>query len=201
MIARIAIPGRPAFQLRKGEEGISAFAMEAVDPPLTELEILSVFRADSIVIYRIESQIEEHGLSLAMVPGSDTLPERLREAHCEIRAGSDQDRSAFKKHCKHWRDDMQAELLAAPDALETVEDAIRSFPVNREVSHCGIVFTTSPFAVYGTCPTCQKRIKLRSFSGAPEIEDVFDAVFEWMHQPVAEEYVRMRLAEIAADGD
>ena len=71
--------------------------MDAVDPPLTESELLSAFRADSVLIYRIESEIEEHGLSLVMVPGSDSLPERLRDAHREIRAGADQNRLAYKK--------------------------------------------------------------------------------------------------------
>lgn len=42
-VVRVCMPGQPAFQLRKGEEGISAFDPDAVDPPLTENEILDCF--------------------------------------------------------------------------------------------------------------------------------------------------------------
>ena len=82
----------------------------------------------------------------------------------------------------------QAALGITPDLLE----AIRSFPAEREVEHCGVRFKTSPFEFYAECPRCGTRMKLRSFSGVGEIEDVFDAVFEWMNQPVAEEAARRR---------
>lgn len=44
VVVRVATPGQPAFQLRKGEQGISVFDPAAVDPPLTEDEILAAFR-------------------------------------------------------------------------------------------------------------------------------------------------------------
>ena len=53
MLVRVAAPGRPAFQLRKGEEGISVFDMGAVDPPLTEGEILSAFRPGGVAVYKL----------------------------------------------------------------------------------------------------------------------------------------------------
>jgi hypothetical protein len=57
----------------------------------------------------------------------------------------------------------------------------------------------SPCDIYAQCPQCGCRIKLRSFSAIPEIEDVFDAVFEWMNQPGALELAKRRLEIIAAD--
>ena len=78
-------------------------------------------------------------------------------------------------------------------------ESIRSFPGERIVEHCGARWTVSPFDIYATCPHCGAPIKVRSFSGCPEIEDVFDAVFEWMNQPGAEELVRQRRQAIAED--
>jgi hypothetical protein len=42
---------------------------------------------------------------------------------------------------------------------------------------------------------------VRSFAAVAELEDVFDAVFEWMRQPGAADLVRRRQEEIAADSD
>lgn len=80
-------------------------------------------------------------------------------------------------------------------------DAIRSFPVSRATKHCDSVFNVSPFDIYATCPDCGERIKLRSFSALPDIEDVFDAVFEWMGNPDAKELAIRRLQVIADDDD
>lgn len=80
-------------------------------------------------------------------------------------------------------------------------EAIAAFPVRRDVSHCGTTFPVSPLEIYATCPVCKTRIKVRSFTGAPELEDVFDAVITWMLQPGADEVVERRQAEIAADSD
>jgi hypothetical protein len=79
--------------------------------------------------------------------------------------------------------------------------AIETFPLEREVVHCGESFAVSPFDIYATCPRCKLRIKVRSFSALTEIEDVFDAVFTWMSQPGARELVSRRQEEIAADRD
>jgi hypothetical protein len=80
-------------------------------------------------------------------------------------------------------------------------EAIRSFPVEREVEHCGAPMVLSPFAFYGQCPQCGARVKVRSFSAGGEIEDIFDVVFEWMNQPRAREAVARRQQEIKADQD
>ena len=83
----------------------------------------------------------------------------------------------------------------APDLL----DAIRSLPVARDVEHCGVRFEVSPFAIYATCPRCGERVKVRAFSAGAEVEDVFDAVFEWMNRPGAAQVAESRRTLIAED--
>jgi hypothetical protein len=80
-------------------------------------------------------------------------------------------------------------------------EGIKSAPLQREVEHCGHTFAVSPFDIYAVCPSCGTRLKVRACSGVTEIEEVFDAVFEWMNQQGAEELVRRRQREIAADND
>jgi transcription elongation factor Elf1 len=80
-------------------------------------------------------------------------------------------------------------------------EAIRSFPVERELEHCGVRMVLSPFAYYAQCQHCGTRIKVRSFAASGEIEDVFDAVFEWMNKPRAHDAAERRRQEIAADQD
>jgi hypothetical protein len=94
---------------------------------------------------------------------------------------------------------MQLQTHPHVDVPSSLIDAIRSFPLEREVEHCGSKFVVSPFDIYATCPRCSSRLKLRSFSAVPEIEDVFDAVFEWMLQPGARELVNPRQQDIEAD--
>ena len=97
MVVRIAEPGRPAFQLRKGEEGVSVFDLDGVQPPLTANEILDRFRSGSVPVSRSLAEIEAKGLHVVSVLGAETLPPRLREAHCEIRPGPGMNRVEFKK--------------------------------------------------------------------------------------------------------
>ena len=97
MVVRVGEPGKPAFQLRKGEEGISVFDRDAVKPPLTDSEILNSFRAGSLLVSRSHAEIEVKGLRVVPVAGAETLPERLREAHAEIVPGPGMARSEFKK--------------------------------------------------------------------------------------------------------
>jgi hypothetical protein len=87
--------------------------------------------------------------------------------------------------------------LKNPPGLRISDDlleAIRSFPVQRDIEHCGVHFSVSPFDFYAQCPQCGARIKVRSFAGGGEIEDVFDAVFEWMTRPKAQEAAERRQA-------
>lgn len=74
---------------------------------------------------------------------------------------------------------------------EGLLDAIRSFPVKREVEHCGERMEVPPFDVYATCPRCGQRLKVWSLSAADEIEDVFIAVFDWMNKPGALDNLRL----------
>ena len=96
---------------------------------------------------------------------------------------------------------MQLQTQPRVEVASTVIDAIRSFPLVREVEHCGSKFAVSPLDIYATCPRCGAKLKLRSFSSVPEIEDLFDAVLEWMLQPGAMELARQRQRTIEADRD
>lgn len=100
VVARVGVPGLPAFQLRKGEEGLSVFDPAAVDPPLTEGEILGAFRPGSVVLYRTVARLAGLGLELRPTEGADTLPDRLRAAHQEIRPGPGMTRTVFKTALK-----------------------------------------------------------------------------------------------------
>lgn len=93
------------------------------------------------------------------------------------------------------------ELKNSPDMeiSENLLDAIRSFPVRREIEHCGARILVEPFEFYAECPRCAARIKVRSFSASNELEDVFDAVFEWMNQPNAQEIAARRRTAIEND--
>jgi hypothetical protein len=80
-------------------------------------------------------------------------------------------------------------------------EAIRSFPVEREIEHCGTRVTISPFEFYAQCPHCGTRIKVRSFSASTEIEDIFDAVFAWMKNPKAQQVAKDRQKALADEED
>ncbi len=92
----------------------------------------------------------------------------------------------------------QLETLDLPSGLVSV---IKTFPLVREIEHCGLEFTVSPFAIYATCPHCGTELKVRSFASQVEVEDVFDAVFEWLTQPGAVELVRQRQRQMEDDLD
>jgi hypothetical protein len=100
MVVRVAETGHPAFQLRKGEEGLSVFDVEAVNPPLTEIEILDGFRPGSQAVARSVAEIESKGLRVVPIPGASTLPQRLRDAHAEIRPAPGMERGRFKQALK-----------------------------------------------------------------------------------------------------
>jgi hypothetical protein len=74
-----------------------------------------------------------------------------------------------------------SELDISPELVEAVE----RFPTARVVAHCGQSFPISPFDLYATCPSCGARFKVRAFSAHPELEDLFDAFFQWLQTPDA----------------
>ena len=100
VVARVSTPGLPVFQLRKGEEGLSVFDPTGVEPTLSEEEILDAFRPGSVVVYRATSEIAALGLEIVPTEGADTLPDRLRLAHREIRAAENMTRSQYKTAIK-----------------------------------------------------------------------------------------------------
>jgi len=71
-------------------------------------------------------------------------------------------------------------------------EAIKLFPVEKEIEHCGNKFVVQPFEFHAECPTCRIKIRLRSSSAFYEIEDVFDAVFIWMACPEKFELAKQR---------
>jgi hypothetical protein len=100
MVIRVTEVGRPAFQLRRGEEGLSVFLPDAVAPPLDEAEVLGSFRPGSLAVTRSIAEIEAKGLIVVSVQGSESLPARLRSSHAEIRPGPEMARSEFKQALK-----------------------------------------------------------------------------------------------------
>jgi hypothetical protein len=100
MLIRVTEPGKPAFQLRKGEEGISVFDTGAVDPPLTEAEILRSFRPGSLAVVRTREEVQAKGLLVVPIPGAGPLPLRLGAAHGEIRPGPGMSRAHFQQALK-----------------------------------------------------------------------------------------------------
>jgi hypothetical protein len=94
---------------------------------------------------------------------------------------------------------METKSHSRIDVTEDLLDAIRSFPTAREIEHCGARFQVPAFDFYADCPRCGARLKLRAFSGGAEIEDIFDAVFEWMSQPGAEEATARRRTALQAE--
>jgi hypothetical protein len=97
MVLRVTDGERPAFQLRKGEEGLSVFVIDAVDPPLTEVVVLNAFRRGSHVIHQSITEIEAKNLVVVPIMGAEPLSPRLRDAHAEIRPGPAMGRSEFKR--------------------------------------------------------------------------------------------------------
>jgi hypothetical protein len=96
---------------------------------------------------------------------------------------------------------MSLDTRAELEVSQTLIEALRRFPTARVLEHCGTHFSISPFDFYAACPQCGVRIKARSCTGITELEDVFDAVFEWMLRPHAAELVRRRQEAIAQDND
>jgi hypothetical protein len=67
VVVHVITPGRPAFQLVKGEPGLSVFDPNAIEPTLTTQEILESFREGSEIVTVAATAMEDLGLHLAMV--------------------------------------------------------------------------------------------------------------------------------------
>ena len=95
-VHRVYQPGKPLFQLRQGEEGISLFDAEQV----TEADILPSFRDGSLVATVEVATIESFGLNVVPTPGDPGLPELLRDNHLDILPGDGMTRHQFKAALK-----------------------------------------------------------------------------------------------------
>jgi len=95
-VHRVVTPGKPQFQLRQGETGLSVFDASKVGPE----DILPHFREGSQIVTRPVSEIKAQGLTVGPTPGDAGLPQHLQDAHMEIGPGSDMTRNQFKQAIK-----------------------------------------------------------------------------------------------------
>ena len=102
-VHRVFEEGKPKFQLRKGEEGLSVFDADM----LLDDEILANFRPGSRLTTQPLRFIESFGLKIKKTRGDGNLPQSLQENHWEIRPGDAMTRNQFK------------------DALNSLEDAVK----------------------------------------------------------------------------
>jgi hypothetical protein len=91
-IHRVYNAGKPRFQLRQGEEGLSAFDAEKVTPA----DILPSFRTGSLITTQEIAIIESFGLSVVHTSGDPALPQLLRDNHMEICPRDGMNRNQFK---------------------------------------------------------------------------------------------------------
>ncbi len=95
-VHRVTERGKPGFQLRKGEAGLSVFDATKVG----EEEIRPHFREDSEIRTRTIREIKEKGLRVVSTLGDSGLPKILQETHMEIVPGSGMTRRQFKNALK-----------------------------------------------------------------------------------------------------
>ncbi len=102
-VHRVFEEGKPKFQLRKGEEGLSVFDADE----LRGEELLPSFRLGSCLNTQRSQFIEDFGLKLEKTPGDPILPQRLQENHWEIRPGDEMTRNQFKAALKLLEDSVK----------------------------------------------------------------------------------------------
>lgn len=95
-VHRVFEEGKPKFQLKKGEEGLSVFDADKI----LEQEILPTFRPGSRLTTQQRQFIETFGLKIEQTPGDLSLPQKLQENHWEIRPGDEMTRNQFKTALK-----------------------------------------------------------------------------------------------------
>jgi hypothetical protein len=95
-VYRVVEPGKPRFQLRKGEEGLSVFEASKVGPE----DILPAFRPGSSVITLYVEGIEAFGLEVVNMPGDTSLPKLLQDNHSVICPSTGMTRKEFKQALK-----------------------------------------------------------------------------------------------------
>jgi hypothetical protein len=102
-VYRVAEAGKPRFQLRQGEEGVSVFDARIVQPE----DVLPAFRPGSLVVALEVEWLESFGLQVVKTPGEPWLPKLLQDNHAIIGPGTGMTRKQFKQ------------------ALKVLEDALR----------------------------------------------------------------------------
>ena len=93
---RVAESGKPRFQLRHGEEGLSVFDARRVKPE----DILPSFRPGSLVFALDVAWIESFGLRVVKTPGDPRLPKLLQDNHAIICPPPEMTRKEFKQTLK-----------------------------------------------------------------------------------------------------
>ena len=86
------------------------------------------------------------------------------------------------------------------DWNSALEEAILSFPGVRRVQHCGAEFEMPALSIYGVCPKCTTKLKVRAFGGiGTELEDIMDVFCQWLNKPGALESAKQRAAEVKSE--
>jgi hypothetical protein len=90
VIMRVVEEGKPGFQLRSGEEGLSVFDKNMISPE----ETLQEFRPNSSITERTVAQIRDKGMDVVRTPGNPAhLSPKACRAHCEIVPGPEMTRN------------------------------------------------------------------------------------------------------------
>lgn len=90
----MAEEGKPRFQLKQGETGLSTFDAGMV----TSEDVLAEFRPGSMTVeLNVDQDLVPKGLAVKRTLGEEDLSDKLRLAHVEIVPGSGMSRPGFKK--------------------------------------------------------------------------------------------------------
>ena len=95
-VYRVVEIGKPRFQLRQGEEGVSVFDAGRVQPE----NILPAFRPGSSVLALDVQWLESFNLQVVKTTGDSGLPKLLQDNHAIIAPGSEMTRKQFKQALK-----------------------------------------------------------------------------------------------------
>jgi len=192
--------GREArFPSTKGRRWPFGFDTETVDPPLTDAEILDAFRADSQLTSRSREEIEAKGLIIVPVTGYAPLPPAPARRACRNTIGPWNDSGTIQKGASGTRiichlrfQPLSRYLVISSRPFDCFRRNGRSSTVARNGRYRHLTSTSSVrnAAIASRCARSP---------GCVEIEDVFDAVFEWMNQAGAAELIRQRRVTLNAD--
>ena len=96
-VLRVVEEGKPRFQLKSGESGLSVFD----ESKISSGELLQDFRPGSSTVSREIKDIKAYGLDVVRTPGDPArLSQKACLAHCEIVPGPNMTRNQFKKALK-----------------------------------------------------------------------------------------------------